>query len=88
MLESTEHGVVSVGGIFATDAVSIRDNATIDAGTVAVPDFDQGVVHGLTGCHIDDLSVEDKLNALLAISDIGADILSSDIVRAFGYIWA
>jgi hypothetical protein len=48
-------------------------------GRKLTPYLHQSVIDRLTCCHVNDLSVKDKFNALLPISDIRSDILSANI---------
>ena len=57
-LETAQEGGVYVCGVGGV-AVAGGDDARVDAGAVAVPDFDDGVWDGVTGRDVDDLGVED-----------------------------
>jgi hypothetical protein len=77
-LQAAEVGGVDVGGVGGV-AVSLRDDAAVDAGGVAVPDVGCQVDDGEAGRDVDELQVEDYFDTWLGLSDVGADILSFDV---------
>lgn len=76
-LDTTVHGVVDVAGIGRV-AVATSNNATVHAGTVAVPSLEGNLWDGLAGCGVDDLDVKCQRYTRVAVSDVLADILARD----------
>ena len=77
-LQAAEVGGVDVGGVGGV-AVSLRDDAGVDAGGVTVPDVGCQVDDGEAGRDVDELQVEDYFDTWFGVSDVGADVLSLDI---------
>ena len=52
------------------------------------PEIDHAVYDGFAGGHVDDLQVDDHLDALLVFDQVAADVLSAGIVWALGHLRA
>lgn len=78
-LETAQKRVVDVGWVGGADAVGGGDNSGVDAGAVAVPDFDHGVGDGVAGCHVNELGVEYQFDTFLILDNLLADVFSADI---------
>jgi len=77
-LETAQERVVDVGRVGGADAVG-GDNPGVDAGAVAVPDFDHGVGDRVAGCHVNDLGVKYQFDTFLILDYVLADVFSADI---------
>lgn len=52
------------------------------------PEIDHAVYDGLAGGHVDDLEVDDHLDALLIFDQVAADVLPAGVVWALGHLGA
>lgn len=86
-LETAEEGVVQVRGIQGTDSISAGDNAGVDTGGVAVPDFEDGVGDGLAGLDVENLGVENHGNTFLVFADVLTDEFPLDPVWSLSDFW-
>lgn len=75
LLDSTEEGLVEVGGII-TVAVHRALDTRVDTSSVAVPDIPVQVLDRLAGVDVNELAIHDEGNTSLAIRDILADELT------------
>jgi len=78
-LETAQERLVDVGRVRGADAVGGGDDPGVDAGAVAVPDFDHGVSDGVAGCHVNDLGVKYQFDTFLVLDYVLADVFSADI---------
>lgn len=83
LLDAAQEGLVDVGGI-ARVAVALCDDAGVDASGVGVPHLEVDVGDRLAGVDIDDLVVENGVDAVLVLADVAADVLASNIVGYTG----
>jgi hypothetical protein len=86
LLQAAKGVVVEIARVSGV-AVAICYDAAVNASCVAVPDVHVCGRHRLASRSVDDLYVENQRSALLAITDVTADQLTTDIVRAFGDFW-
>lgn len=82
---SAQEGLVEVACVAAV-AVSGSSDTRVHAGGVAVPHLEVDIGDGVTGLDIDDLVVNQRVDTLLGLADILADVLAADIVGALGDI--
>lgn len=78
LLDSSEEGVVEVRLVIRV-AVAVRNDAGVDAGAVAVPDFDVHVGDGLACVDINDLVIEGDVDTWLRICNVLPNELAADI---------
>lgn len=77
LLDSTEKGLVKVGGIVAV-SVHAAVNARIDTGRVATPDVPIEILNWLTSLNVDELSVDVDWDTVFLVANIVADQLALD----------
>lgn len=80
LLNTTEESVVDVGLIRGV-TVTGGNNPGVDTGGVAVPHLEVNIGYRLASVDIDDLVVNDSVDALLLLKDLAADVLATDVVR-------
>lgn len=76
-LKAAKEGLVDVRGIIGI-AITTGYDAGVDASSIAVPKVNLGVHDGVTCGGVDDLEVDDKLDALLVLDQVTADVLPVD----------
>lgn len=75
---ATKESVVQVGGVIGI-AVARFLNSRVDTGRVGVPNISPNSSQWLTGVDIDELEVRGNRNTLLAIDQVGTNILAGNV---------
>ena len=57
-------------------AIAGTDDAAVDAGGVAVPEIPHEVRDGVAGVDVDELGIDDNIEAGFGFGDVGADVLA------------
>lgn len=83
LLETTVKSVVDIRCIVRV-AVAACYDATINTGTVAVPDLEESFRYGFARVDIDELDIERQRHTLLAVRDVLANKLALNPVRSLG----
>jgi hypothetical protein len=78
-LDATAKGLVDVG-LVGKVSVSLIVHAAVNTSCVAVPDLEIQLWHRFTSSYVDDLVVENKVNALLVLLQIASDRLATDVL--------
>jgi hypothetical protein len=78
LLDSSQEGVVEIR-LVTRVTIAVRKDTRVDAGAVAVPNFDIHVRDGLACVDIDDLIIEGDVDTWLGICDVFPDELATDI---------
>lgn len=83
LLDTTEPSLVNVG-LVRRVAIAGGNDTGVYTGRVAVPHLEVDIGHGFASVNVNDLVVNDRVDTLLVLGKLTADVLAADVVRALG----